>query len=86
MITISRFERDTLKANPLNMESIRMVAEVSERLLVKAPQAAEMLAISQRLLWSLTNRGDVPCLRIGRSVRYDVTDLRSWIESKKCRS
>ena len=57
-----------------------------ERLLVKPQQAADMLAISPRLLWSLTNRGEVPCVRIGRSVRYDLADLRAWIDGQKSRA
>jgi excisionase family DNA binding protein len=53
------------------------------RLLLKAREAAQALAISERLLWKLTDQGDIPCVRIGRSVRYDVQDLEAWIESKK---
>ena len=52
-------------------------------LLVNARDAARLLAIGERLLWSLTNRRDIACVRIGRAVRYDVRDLESWIESHK---
>ena len=54
-----------------------------EALLVKAPEAARLLAISQRKLWELTNCGEVPCVRIGAAVRYSPADLAAWIESKK---
>ena len=48
-------------------------------LLLTVPQAAEALAISQRTLWSLTTSGDIPHVRIGRSVRYLKSDLEAWV-------
>ncbi len=54
-------------------------------LLLTAQQAADTLAISPRLLWTLTRECQIPCLRIGRSVRYDPTDLQTWIASQKRR-
>jgi len=54
-----------------------------QRLLLKPNEAAEMLAISPRLLWSITDSGELPCLRIGRLVRYDPTDLKVWINAQK---
>lgn len=55
----------------------------SESLLLTARQAARTLNISGRTLWSLTNRGDVPCIRIGRSVRYSTDDLREFIDRQR---
>lgn len=52
-------------------------------LLVNTVDAAAMLAISPRKLWELTNCGAIPCVRIGRSVRYSPDDLRVWIDSRK---
>jgi excisionase family DNA binding protein len=51
--------------------------------LLTPKHAAELLAISPRKLWSLTASGDVPCVRIGRSVRYDVADLAEFVETLK---
>ena len=54
------------------------------RLLTNAREAAAALAISQRKLWALTEpRGPIPCIRIGRAVRYDLCDLRGWIAAEK---
>lgn len=50
-----------------------------QALLVNAEIAAQMLAISPRKLWSLTKSGEIPCVRIGRAVRYSVDELRKWI-------
>jgi len=52
-------------------------------LLLTPQQAADSLAISTRKLWTLTNCGEIPCVRIGRLVRYDPTDLRQWIDEQK---
>jgi excisionase family DNA binding protein len=51
--------------------------------LLKPAEAATFLAISRRLLWSLTNQGLVRVVRIGRLVRYDRDDLLAWVQSRK---
>ena len=38
----------------------------------------ELLAGSPRKLWDLTSRHKLPSLKIGRSVRYRVSDLYAW--------
>jgi excisionase family DNA binding protein len=53
---------------------------VGPTLLLTAPQAARTLAISPRTLWSLTQRGEVPVVRIGRAVRYDRRDLVDYLD------
>ncbi|MBK9383533.1 MAG: helix-turn-helix domain-containing protein [Planctomycetes bacterium] len=50
----------------------------AEALLVRAPEAARRLSISPRKLWELTNRREIPHLRIGRSVLYRVAALEAW--------
>jgi excisionase family DNA binding protein len=52
-------------------------------LLVTVRQAAAVLAISERTLWALTKRGEIPVVRLGRAVRYDPKDLVRLIEGKK---
>ena len=51
--------------------------------LVNTRQAARYLGISPRSLWSLYNRGELPTVRLGRSVRFDVDDLDIWIRHTK---
>lgn len=55
----------------------------ADALLVDAREAARMLSISTRTLWSLTDCGEIPCVRIGRSVRYSVEALRGWIDAQQ---
>lgn len=51
--------------------------------LLKRSEAAQALGISPRKLWELTASGDIRCVRIGRSVRYDADDLRAWVQANK---
>ena len=43
--------------------------------LLKPREAADILAISERTLWTLTKQGVIPCVRLGRSVRYRLSEL-----------
>lgn len=51
--------------------------------LLRAAEAAELLAISERHLWSLTKSGEIRCVRLGRAVRYDRADLLDSIDKLK---
>jgi predicted DNA-binding transcriptional regulator AlpA len=53
--------------------------------LLTPKDAAAACAISPRKLWSLTASGDIPCVRIGRSVRYDAMDLAAFIDAAKAK-
>ncbi len=50
------------------------------RLLVSPREAARMLAVSERTLFSLRKAGAIPAVQVGRCVRYSLDDLRRWIE------
>ena len=62
-----------------------MSNNLTDSLLWTSRQAAKALAISERKLWDLTDQGAIPCIRIGRAVRYDPADIRRWIEAQKNR-
>jgi excisionase family DNA binding protein len=55
---------------------------MTPKLLLNADEASEALSLSPRKIWELTRDGDLPSIRIGRSVRYDVEALREWIARK----
>ena len=52
-------------------------------LLLTSEQAARALAISPRTLWGLKASGSINYVRCGRCIRYDIDDLRVWIEENK---
>jgi len=51
-------------------------------LLINAREAARLLGLSERTLWSMTASGEIPHVRIRRSVRYSPHDLAAWIAAK----
>lgn len=49
--------------------------------LVNAEEVARLMDVSERTLWRLLSAGKVPPpVRIGRSTRWRLADIRSWIE------
>lgn len=58
-------------------------ANPAEPLLLRAREAAKCLQTSERTLWELTKQGQIKCVRLGKSVRYDRRDLLAWID--RCR-
>jgi len=55
-------------------------------LLLTSREAADILTISERSLWSLTKRGQIVCVRIGKAIRYDAVDLVAFIEGSKSKA
>lgn len=54
-----------------------------EPVLLTAREAATVLTICEKTLWTLTQpRGDIPAVRIGKAVRYRMEDLQAWIRQK----
>jgi excisionase family DNA binding protein len=43
-------------------------------------EAAVLLGISERLLWTWTNAGTIPHVRIGTRVLYPVRQLQDWLD------
>lgn len=60
-----------------------MLSGGATKLLVTSKEAAALLSISERTLWTRTKLGQVKAIRIGRSVRYDIDDLREFIWRSK---
>lgn len=42
-------------------------------------EAAKVLGVTERTIWTLVNDGRLPAVRFGRSVRIDPADLRGFI-------
>lgn len=60
---------------------IRAATPEPDPLLVTPREAARLLAVSERTLWSLAAAGEIPRVRIGRAVRYRVADLRAYVDA-----
>lgn len=56
-------------------------------LLLSRPEVQTIFGLSQRFLEVSAVRGGGPAMvKIGRSVRYRVSDLRNWIEAQRVHS
>jgi excisionase family DNA binding protein len=49
------------------------------KLLLKPAEAAELLGVGRSTLYELLSRGDVPSVRLGRSIRVPFDALRNWV-------
>jgi excisionase family DNA binding protein len=58
-------------------------ASVMPRALFTAEEVADALVISETLVRQLTLDGELPCRRIGRLVRYTITDIEMFIASRE---
>ena len=54
-------------------------------LLINARQAAVLLGISLRTLWSMSVSGEIPSVKLRRRRLYDKRDLMRWIDAHKRR-
>ncbi len=62
-----------------------MQVQEQATLLVDPREAARLLSVSVRKLWSLTFEQEpaLPHLKLGRLVRYSTGDLQAWIASQR---
>lgn len=63
----------------MNRKTTLQLPDDSQRLALRPREAARALGISERMLWSMTNRGEVPHIRVGRAILYPVDALRTWL-------
>jgi excisionase family DNA binding protein len=53
---------------------------LSQRILLKPAEAGELLGIGRSTVYHLIDQGDLPVVRIGRSVRIPVKALHALID------
>lgn len=53
------------------------------RKLLRAHEAFEILAVPRPTGYRLVEQGDLPAVRIGRSIRIDPDDLSRFIEARR---
>jgi excisionase family DNA binding protein len=58
--------------------SDRSTIPPNDRILVKQPEAADLLSMSTRHLRRLTDRGEIPAIGKGRGILYAVEDLHAY--------
>ncbi len=50
---------------------------------LKVPEVAEMLQIARSRAYELVGEGEIPSVRIGRSVRVNRRELEKWLEERR---
>jgi excisionase family DNA binding protein len=56
-----------------------MAVETEARLLLRMPEAAALLGVSRSKAYELAGSGDLPIVRLGRSLRVPAEGLDEWI-------
>ena len=57
-----------------------------EKRLLNIKEVSEYLGISQKGLYNMIYRREIPFIKIGGRVRFDIIDLDKWIERQKIKS
>jgi excisionase family DNA binding protein len=50
---------------------------------LKVPEVAKMLQIARSRAYELVGEGEIPSVRIGRSVRVNRRELEKWLEERR---
>ncbi len=67
----------------MNTTPISAISNASpDRLAVNRRDAAKLLGISERLLWTWTKLNRIPHARIGARVLYPLDLLRAWLRKQ----
>jgi excisionase family DNA binding protein len=57
-----------------------------EKLLLRPGEVADALGIGRSIAYRLLKSGEIPSVRVGRSVRVPAETLRAWLANKSQRS
>lgn len=78
----TRVQMSRRPTRPIAAQSAASQADAPLMLALRPREAARSLGISERLLWSLTNRGEIPHLKLGRATLYPVDQLQQWLRER----
>ena len=53
---------------------------VAERLLLKPAEAAELIGLGRSKTYELIRTGELPSVRLGKSLRVPLRELQAWVE------
>jgi len=68
-------EKLTTPITPMLLETKAAIPKLAMR----PREAAKAIGLSERTLWTLTNQGKIPHIRLGRAVLYPVDTLCEWL-------
>ena len=50
---------------------------------LKVPEVAKLLRVARSRAYDLVANGEIPAVKIGRSVRVNRTELNTWLEEQR---
>lgn len=75
---LSVFRTAKMKPVVVPLQDLKVEFEKLRPILLRPKQAAAALGMSARALFSATKRGEIPCIRIGKLLRYSAEALKRW--------
>ena len=54
-----------------------------EKLSVRPHEAAKILSISERTLFTWTKKEGLPSIKVGRIILYSIPEIARWLELRK---
>jgi excisionase family DNA binding protein len=57
-----------------------------DQLLLRAEEAAKVLGLGRSKVFAMLSRGELPVVRIGKSVRVPAKALEQWVGDRTSRS
>ncbi len=77
--SMSRTQPETSQANhQLRFEVDRPAVDLAQPLL-SAHQAAGILSVRPSWIYDAARRGELPCVRLGKHIRFLRADLEYWV-------
>jgi excisionase family DNA binding protein len=70
---------EVLSSNLSGGTALSSIEMPTEHILLRSSEAAKLLGISERHLFAITRSGVLPCVHVGRLVRYSRDTIREWI-------
>ncbi|MBI1335712.1 MAG: helix-turn-helix domain-containing protein [Phycisphaera sp.] len=67
----------------MGKEPTDITIQQAPTLAIRPAQAARVLGIGRRLLWSLTNQGIIPSFKLGKARLYSVESLREFMADRQ---
>jgi excisionase family DNA binding protein len=53
-----------------------------DRLLLRPREVAVVTGLSRSMVYELINRGQIPAIRVGKSLRVPMAELQEWIREQ----
>ncbi len=53
------------------------------RILLTPDEVAQMFGIARKTVLVWARQGQIPCVRVGRFVRFDPAEIDRWLDSRR---